>query len=401
MNTQQHASMINSDMQSLVEGNTAFALDLYIQLKKEEEEEHPPGPLQGGNLFFSPYSISTALAMTYAGARGKTAQQMADVLHFTLELEPLGQTFAELEAQLKAVQEKGQILLSIANALWAQAGYSFLQEFLDLVIKHYKAKQSYANFANHEAARQEINAWVEQQTNSKIRELIPKGLLDALTRLVLVNAIYFKGNWASRFDKDTTMNAEFWVTPDTSVTVPMMTQEHEFKYADIPQEHLQILELPYEGEDLSMIILLPTEKDGLAALENSLCMEKLDGWLEPLWPQKVMVYIPKFKLNSGFSLAKMFSAMGMPDAFQEGVADFSGMDGTRELHISAVIHKAFVEVHEEGTEAAAATAVVMKGRGISFAPTLTFRADHPFLFLIRDNRSGSLLFLGRVIDPTK
>ena len=182
MNTEQNAPMINSAVQSLVKGNTAFAFDLYTQLKDEEgappQGEHPPGSFQGGNLFFSPYSISTALAMTYAGARGNTVKQMADVFHFMVELEPLCQAFADLEAQLKAVQEKEHILLSIANALWAQAGYPFVQEFLDLVIQHYRAKLNHANFAEHEAVRQEINAWVEQQTNQKIKELIPQGVLD-------------------------------------------------------------------------------------------------------------------------------------------------------------------------------------------------------------------------------
>lgn len=396
MNTEQDAPMINSAVQTLVKGNTAFALDLYAQLK--DEKGIPP---QGGNLFFSPYSISTALAMTYAGARENTAKQMAEVFHFTGEPESLCQAFADLEALLKAIQEKEHILLSIANALWAQAGYPFLQEFLDLVIQHYKAKLSHANFAEHEAVRQKINAWVEQQTNEKIKELIPQGVLDELTRLVLVNAIYFKGNWASQFDKNNTSNAEFWVTSDITVDVPMMTQEREFKYADIPDKHLQILELPYEGEDLSMVILLPAEKDGLAELEQLLSMENLDGWFESLWQQKVMVYIPKFKLSSGLILGETLSAMGMPDAFSEMSADFSGMGSSRDLHISAVFHKAFVEVNEEGTEAAAATAVIMKGRGLSFSPTPTFRADHPFIFLIRDNRSGSILFLGRVVDLTK
>jgi len=399
MNTNQHVSMINSGMQTLVKGNTAFALDLYTQLKGEEERKHPPGPPQGRNLFFSPYSISTALAMTYAGARGNTAKQMADVFHFTLEPEALCRALADLKAQLNAVQEKGYVRLNVANALWAQAGYPFLQEFLDLVIQHYKAKLGYANFADHEAARQEINAWVEEQTNEEIKELIPQGLLDELTRLVLVNAIYFKGNWASQFDKDNTTNAEFWIAPDTAVNVPMMAQTEEFKYADIANDHVQILELPYVGEELSMIILLPTEKNGLAELENSLSMEKLNGWQASLWQQEVMVYIPRFKVSSGFNLNESLETMGMSDAFSETAADFSGMDGTQELSISAVIHKAFVEVNEEGTEAAAATAVVMAGRGIKRTPT--FRADHPFIFLIRDNPSGSILFLGRVVDPTK
>lgn len=377
-------------LSTLVNGNSEFALDLYAQLKQEE-----------GNLFFSPYSISTALAMTYAGARANTARQMADVLRFTLEQEQLVRAFAELESQLNAIQGKGNILLSIVNALWAQKDYQFLREFLDLLIHHYKAALKYADFATaFEEARQEINAWVEQQTHEKIKNLIPEGVLNDLTRLVLVNAIYFKGSWASQFKETDTQNTAFWVTPDTSIDVPMMHQTHEFSYAIIPDAKIQLLELPYIGNELSMIVLLPNEKDGLTHLENLLNAENLDFWLRHLNPLKIRVYLPKFKLSSGFKLNETLEAMGMTDAFGES-ADFSGMDGKGELTISAVIHKAFVEVNEEGTEAAAATAVVMLGRGLSFAPPPEFRADHPFVFLVRDNPSGSILFLGRVVDPTQ
>lgn len=388
MATQQNISDVNPDTQTLVKDNTMFAFDLYAQLKSKE-----------GNLFFSPYSISTALAMTYAGARGNTAGQMADVLHFSLELKPLYHAFADLEAHVNAVQEKGNIQLGVANALWAQQDYQFLQEFMDLVIRHYRANLSYADFTTaYEAARREINGWVEHQTCDKIKELLSEGILNTLTRLVLVNAIYFKGNWASQFEKDYTHNAAFWIALDTSVEVSMMTQTHECNHCYIAEDSVQILELPYVGDDLSMIILLPTKNDGLALLENSLNAENLELWLGRLHKLKITVYVPKFKMSSGFRLDKTLKTMGMPDAFSECDANFSGMDGTRELHISAVVHKAFVEVNEEGTEAAAATAVVMSSRSLMQPPA--FRADHPFLFLIRDNHSGSILFLGRVIDPT-
>ncbi len=374
----------------LVEGNTTFALELYAHLKQEK-----------GNLFCSPHSISTALAMTYAGARGNTATQMADVLHFTPEREQLATAFAELEARLNAIQKKGNVLLNVVNALWAQKNYQFRQDFLDLLTQRYQAALEYADFISAcEEARLEINVWVADQTNGKIKNLLAPGILTEDTCLALVNAIYFKGNWASHFKEKDTQATAFWVTPETNIDVPMMYQKHKFNHAMLPNDHIQILELPYVDGDLSMLLLLPTEKDGLAQLENSLNGENLDFWRQHLFPEKIDVYLPQFKMSSGFRLKKTLAEMGMPDAFGEN-ADFSGMDGTRELLISAIIHKAFVEVNEEGTEAAAATAVVMRGRGLAPAPPSEFRADHPFLFLIRDNQTGSILFLGRVIDPSK
>jgi serpin B len=377
-----------ADVNELLGGNTQFAFDLYAQLAEQE-----------GNLFFSPYSISTALGMTFAGARGATARQMSEVQHFSLEGEKLHRAFGQLESQLAAVQEKGIIRLNVANALWAQKDYRFLDQFFELVTTHYRAQLSYADFkAAYEAARQEINAWVERQTNDKIKELLKPGVLDALTRLVLVNAIYFKGLWASQFEEKATEDAPFWVKPDTSVDVPMMFQEEEFGYTEA--EDLQIIALPYEGNDLSMIILLPKEVSGLGQLERSLTWGDLDSWLASLEMVKLRVYLPRFKITSEFGLAQTLRLMGMLDAFDPNRADFSGMDGTRMLFISAVVHKAFVDVNEEGTEAAAATGVVLGLTSVAIPPPV-FRADHPFLFLIRDNRSGSILFTGRLADPTK
>ena len=378
----------NACIKALVEGNSAFAFDLYGKLANRK-----------GNLFFSPYSISTALGMTYAGARGPTAEQMSQALHFALEPEQLHRTFGQLEAQLNAFQEKGNIELSVANALWVQEDYRFLDEFFDLVTKRYRARLSYANFrAAVEAARQEINGWVERQTKDKIRELLKPGVLNALTRLVLVNAIYFKGLWESPFMKEATKEAPFWVTPELSVDVPMMSQEEAFKYADT--EEMQIVQLPYAGDDLSMIILLPREIDGLPQLETILSLENLDEWLLSLHKRNVIVHLPRFKITSQFSLAQTLASMGMSDAFDANNADFSGMDGTRSLFISAVVHKAFVDVNEEGTEAAAATGVVVGVTSVP-APPPIFKADHPFIFFIRDNDSGSVLFFGRVADPTE
>jgi serpin B len=375
-----------SPTEALVNSNTAFALHLYGQLRGQE-----------GNLFLSPYSISTALAMTYAGARENTEKQMAQVLHFTLPQDQLHPAFASMEAALKAIQEKGDIELRVANALWPQKDYVFLEEFLALIGKYYGSAITPLDYKTaHEAARRTINEWVEKKTNDKIKDLIPEGVLDAFTRLVLTNAIYFKGNWATQFDKKLTEDAPFHLLSGDSVETPLMHQKQTCGYAEF--EGLQVLELPYVGDALSMVLLLPREVDGLAELEHRLTTDNLEKWTGQLGKQQVSIFLPKFTMTSQFQLEKTLGSMGMPDAFGSR-ADFSGMDGTRNLFISAVIHKAFVAVDEEGTEAAAATGVVISLTAAP-RPTPVFRADHPFVFIIRDNASGSILFLGRVVDPT-
>ena len=386
-----HISLLTAketDVKTLVEGNTKFAFDLYAKLKEEEE----------GNLFYSPYSISTALAMTYAGAMGNTEKQMAEVLHFILKDEGLHSAFAELQTQLNIVQKKGEIKLDVANSIWGQEGYDFLKEFLDVINEYYRGKVKFVDFIKAcEDARNQINEWVEQKTKNKIKELIKPGILVPLTRLVLVNAIYFKGKWENEFEKKLTKDTPFWVTPEDTVHCPMMHQKSNFNYYE--NDSLQILELPYLGDDLSMIVLLPKQIDGLKKLENSLTIDNLNKWMN-VSNQEIEVYLPKFKMISEFSLGKTLSAMGMTDAFIPHKADFSGINGSRELFISDVIHKAFVDVNEEGTEAAVATAVVMKKILSVPKQPIVFRADHPFIFLIR-NVSGSILFIGRMVDPTK
>ncbi len=375
----------DADAEAVVAGNTAFALDLYQQLRAQK-----------GNLFFSPYSISTALAMTYAGARGDTEAQMARVLHFELGQEALHPAFAALEAELNAVQGGGDVQLNVANALWPHVDYPFLDAYLDLVKVHYDVSLTTLDYGDPEPARQQINAWAEEQTRGKIKDLIPTGILNALTRLVLTNAIYFKGNWASQFEEARTKDAPFTVQPGQQVTVPLMTQKLTCGYGEFPE--LQVLELPYVGEALSMLVLLPRQVDGLASLEAQLTPGALAQWTARLRQSEVQVYLPRFKVEAAFRLDDALKALGMVDAFDMELADFAGMDGTDMLSISAVLHKAFVDVNEEGAEAAAATAVVMTKRAIPF-PQPVFRADHPFLFLLHENSSGSVLFLGRVVDP--
>jgi serpin B len=364
-------------------GNTQFALDLY-----RTQRDAP------GNVFFSPYSISTALAMTYGGARGETAAQMARVLHFDPDPEKLHPAFAALEARLADVGRQGRVQLRVANRLWPQQGYVFLEAYLALVQRFYAAPITPLDFRKPEAARQTINAWAEERTEGKIRDLIPPGILDALTSLVLANAIYFRGSWASRFDEAQTLQAPFWAAPGRQVQVQMMTQKGDFGYAEF--DELQVLELLYAGGDLSMIVLLPRERGGLAALEEDLAAEQLSRWTARLWEQEVELFLPRFEVTYPARLDGALQSLGMVDAFS-GLADFSGMDGSRELYIGAVLHKAFVVVNEEGTEAAAATAVIM-ARGMP-APPPVFRADHPFLFLIREKRTGSILLLGRLVEP--
>jgi len=371
----------------VAEGCNRFAFDLYARLKDGE-----------GNLFLSPYSISTALAMTYAGARGETARQMAKTLRLPASGEAVHGAYGSLQGGLNAAGEGGAFELVVANRLWGQKGFEFLPDFLALVEKNYGAGLEQVDFARAtEEARKTINAWVEKQTRDKIKDLLKPGILDAMTRLVLTNAIYFKGKWAEEFDKKLTQDEDFFLTPEKKVAAPLMHQTKHFGYFD--GGDFQALELAYQGDRLSMVVLLPKAKDGLAALEARLSADKVAEWIGKLRRREVQVALPRFKTTAEFSLAEVLVAMGMRDAFG-GAADFSGMTGAKDLFISAVVHKAFVDVNEEGTEAAAATAVAMRLTAMPEPPPV-FRADHPFLFLIRDTRTGAILFLGRILDPTK
>jgi len=371
----------------LFEGNTAFAFDLYAKLKEKE-----------GNLFFSPYSISTCLAMTYAGARGDTEKQMTSVLHFNQKQDELHSAFGVLQRQLNDIGSHKGLELSIANALWAQKGHPFRQEFVKIALNQYGAKLNQVDFRTQAgAAIQEINRWVADKTKDKIQNILASGSLDAMTRLALVNAIYFKGEWVKRFDKSATFPQPFHLAKNRQVTVPFMSHTDKVRYME--DDSIQIVELPYKGNELSMLILLPREIEGCRQLETSLNPGALATWLKSLKSHEVDLSLPKFKLGSTFELSPELAKMGMRDAFDEK-ANFAGMDGTTNLYISSVAHKAWIEVAEEGTEAAAATVVEMWTRGIPDRPA-AFQADHPFVFLIRHNRSGSILFLGRLADPTQ
>lgn len=370
----------------VVEGNNKFAFELFSKLRSQQ-----------GNIFLSPYSISTALAMTYAGARGQTEKQMADALCFpTMSSEQFHKEFGEIIRKLNAAGKKGGYELVVANALWGQKGYNFLPDYLTLARTNYEGDLQQVDFAAQaEEARKTINAWVENKTKDKIKELIKPGMLDSMTRLVLTNAIYFKGKWAAQFKPERTQDAPFALLDGQKVNVPMMNQTEKFGYMET--DALQVLEMPYVNNDLSMVVLLPKKLDGINELEKDLNNDNLASWVADLRKRKVQVFFPKFKMTSEFELAQVLGAMGMPDAFSSK-ADFSGMTGNRELFISAVVHKAYVDVNEEGTEAAAATGVVVGLTSVE-APPPVFKADHPFVFLIRDNSTGSILFMGRTANP--
>ena len=391
MEREQYPDISTENGIELAQGNEAFAFDLYRQLQSSE-----------GNLFFSPYSISLALAMTYAGAEGETEQQMADVLHFTQLQEELHPAFNMLDQELASREEgpEGQDIegfrLNVVNALWGQQGYDFLPEFLNTLSRNYGAGMNFVDYiGNSEAARQEINAWVEDQTENRIQELIGKGILDELTRLVLTNAVYFNASWMYPFNSGNTTEGDFLLLDGTQVTVPMMQQVSDFKYADT--EGWQVVELPYVGGELSMLVLLP-EDGQFSNLEASITPEILEKLIDDLAMRNIALKMPAFETTSSFDLSKKLQNMGMTDAFSED-ADFSGMDGSEELFISAVLHKAFVSVDEAGTEAAAATAVVMSLKA-AMDPPLEVTVDRPFLFMIRDNPTGTILFMGRILDPT-
>ena len=379
-----------AQVRGVVQGNTTFALDLYQQLRKAE-----------GSLFFSPYSLSTALAMVYAGAKDATRQQMAQVLHFPSDQDQPHAAFAQLQAHLESLQQAGDITIGMANSLWVQDGYSLLQEYLTLVKQHYGVSVTPLDYRDPQRACKRINEWVEQKTNGKIKDILEPSALNELTRLILVDAIYFKGSWQTSFNARFTGSLPFHITTSRSVNSPTMTGTLKARYSQT--KSLQILELAYVGGSTSMLVLLPDKIDGLSDLEASLSPENLTEWRSGLRETKVAVFLPKFTMTSQYQLDQTLQVMGMTDAFKMSQANLAGMTGKPDLHISAVIQKAYVEVNEEGTEATAATTMIGSTKSRGFRPPReppTFRADHPFLFLIQENLTGSILFMGRVTDPT-
>ncbi|MCX6776199.1 MAG: serpin family protein [Candidatus Micrarchaeota archaeon] len=389
---------ITEAVNNVVNANNQFAFDLYSQYK-----------FQNDNLLFSPYSISTALAMTYEGARGQTAEEMQAVFHFPPDNNTRRLGFAGVYNEIN--KKDKEYNLSTANALWAQKDYKFLDDYFSLVDEYYGGNVTNLDFkGDTENSRVTINQWVEGQTNNKIKDIIPPGAIDELTRLVLTNAVYFKAHWLIPFLNDTT-DQDFRVTPTKTVKVKMMSLDGDyvktsdgesvplrFNYAETNET--QILELPYQGDDVSMLIILPKE-DNLQDLEQSLTTDNLNELKAMLSETELAgVYMPRFKFETKYLMVDTLKNMGIEKAFDPNEADFSGMDGTRNLYISNVIHQAFIEVNETGTEAAAATAVIMAMTAIPATPKPVFRADHPFIFIIQQRDTGNILFIGRVTNPT-
>ncbi|KAM7409307.1 hypothetical protein PAMA_000993 [Pampus argenteus] len=371
--------------------NTCFALELFRTLSQTNPS---------GNIFVSPLSISSALAMVYLGAKGDTAAQMAQALSLSSG-EGVHADFQALNASINS--PSASYILKLANRLYGENTGNFLKQFLDATQKYYQADLRMVDFIGApEACRAEINSWVEQQTENKIKDLLKPGTVSTMTRLALVNAIYFKGNWKNRFDAANTKEMPFKVNQNETKPVQMMYHMKKFPFNYIPEYGLQILELPYVEEELSMFILLPEESTGdsdpLLKLESELTQEKLDEWTNREnmdVHSEVYVHLPKFKLEEDYELNEPLAKMGMTDVFCTK-ADLSGMNGQRGLFLSTVAHKAFVEVNEEGTEAAAATAGMI---ALCMLREEHFTADHPFLFFIRHNKTKSILFFGRFSSP--
>ena len=378
-------------IQSLVNNNNAFAFDLYQSLRAQD-----------GNLIYSPYSISLALAMTYAGARGETESQMAQSLHF-ISQDELHPAFNALDLQLAergkpASDEETPLQLNIANAVWAEQTYPFLQSFLDTIALNYGAGVRLADFINqYEAVRKEINDWVSDQTEEKIQDLLPEGVLSPDTRMALVNAIYFKADWLSPFKAESTRDAQFHLLDGSEVTVPMMYDSTFVPYA--VGDGWQAIELAYQGETAAMDIIVPDE-GRFEEIESGLDSQTVSAMLSGLQPTSLALGLPKFEYESQFGLVDQLKALGMTDAFEADLANFSGMSERNDLYISEVIHKAFVAVDEKGTEAAAATAVIVDVASAQISE-ISLIIDRPFIFIIRDIPTGQILFIGRVVNPAQ
>src|SRR5581483_10170431 len=370
----------------IVQGNNEFAFDLCGRLRAES-----------GNFVFSPYSISTALAMTYTGARGDTAEQMAKTMHFPLGPEQLPPVYGKLVNELRGEGGKRPYKLNIANRIWGQKGFGFRPAFLQQLDRDYRAGLEEVDYKESlEKSRQTINAWVAKETEDKIKDLLSPSALTPLTRMVLTNAIFLEASWVEPFHEGNTKEGDFFVAADKKSRASLMHLQLNASYLD--GEAFQAIELPYRGGGLSMMVLLPKKVDGIAELEKSLTATKLAEWLPKFKRYQVELTLPKFKMGKSIGLSKELAALGMPKPFSPD-ADFSGM-ASAQLKIDNVIHQAFVDVNEKGTVAAAAAVVVALASAAPVnLPKAEFKADHPFVFVLRESRSGSVLFMGRVSQP--
>ncbi|XP_075849874.1 serpin B3-like [Microcebus murinus] len=392
-------------MKSLSEANTQFALDMFRQFGKSKEDD----------IFYSPFSITSAFGMLLLGCRESTALQIEKVLHFNEVTENTkerdtkchdekpGNVHHQFQKLLTELHKHTEVYeLKIANKLYGEKTYQFLEEYLDNIKEFYLASAESIDFQNAaEENEKKINSWVETQTNGKIKDLFPNKTLDNTTILVLVNAVYFKGQWEEKFNKEDTKEGEFWLNKGTSKSVQMMNQRKSFNFALLEDVQAKVLEIPYKGEDLTMIVLLPNDIDGLQKLEDKLTAEKLIEWTssQNMSKRDVDLYLPRFKVEESYDLKDMLMAIGMVDVFSPQDADLSGMTGSRGLVVTKVLHKAFVEVTEEGAEAAAATGIAINLTSASYPIHEEFHCNHPFLFFIKQTKTNSILFFGRVSSP--
>ena len=383
-------------LEQVIAGNQDFAFDLYQSLIDS----------QHGNLFFSPHSISTALAMTYTGSDTLTAHQMSQVLHLPQDRQISNAGFSLLASRVAAEEEHNGYVLRLANRLWGQEGFPFREDYLTSVGSHFKSGLQTLDFArNVESARCSINEWVAEETNNRIAGMLPAGSLGADTRLVLTNAIYFLGKWQEQFAEHLTRNHGFELDSGT-VDVDMMWNDATFPYAYDEGIGLSIVELPYtanapSNQSIAMIVLVPESRDGLAQVERELSAAKLSSMMDQMTKTRVRLGLPKFRLEQSFGLKESLSAMGMSAAFSPPNADFSRMADTaggQRLFLSDVVHKTYIEVDEGGTEAAGSTAVPVTVTSVPLEPEIQVVADRPFLFLIRDEGTGTILFMGRIVD---
>jgi serpin B len=377
------------DAAELAGAGNRFALDLFRQVQPE-----------AGNMVYSPYSISTVLAMCYSGAGGETARQMSEVLYFP----PAGQ-LETAETVLRKEILSGDTLpgteISLANAIWAQQDFDFLPEYLDNISEVYDAPLTKMDFINGEArenSRQKINRWVEEHTRSKIRDLIAQGVLSENTRMVLTNAIYFNGKWKWTFDPGATHPSIFHVSPRETRMTPFMNMTRTVPYYE--DEEIQAIRLPYRGDRFSMTVILPRTPEGWKMISRVIDLERLDKVETHFNPAEVSISLPRFRSEMKMDLRRELVKMGMDLPFGRD-ADFSGMTGEKNLFIDEVIHKAFIEVSESGTEAAAATGAIMSLKSAYRTEPLRFNADHPFLYCIREQRTGCIIFLGRLVRPAE
>ena len=374
-------------VKDVVKANNQFAIDLYSEISKESNE----------NIFFSPWCISTAMAMVYEGARGDTAKEIQEIFHFPENDSSRRFSYAKM---LNTINKAGgKYKLRTANAIWLQKDYPFIREYKNTISRYYLGEIKNLDFVNSPGdSSSYINNWVSKNTNNKIKNIVSPSMFNEFTRAVLTNAIYFKGKWKHKFDRDDTKPEDFTLRSGSKIKVPMMRLENDdldFNYTE--SDGVQILEIPYRGDKISMLILLP--RSDIAYLESILTEEKLQEWKNELKPETVYIYMPKFTFETSYSLVDYLKRMGMSLPFTWPGADFSGIDGTEMLYINDFLHKAYIDVNEEGTEAAAATTILMRFGAAIRPHYVEFRADHPFIFIIQERKTGNILFIGRVVRP--